>query len=91
MLILEKKLCVSCWNKENEAAAKPKDTGSGAISSESSITSESDLSIAGSNWEHAEASGNTSKEMVSTVLQMLRESPMNRHGKAMHQRQPLVK
>ena len=29
--------------------------------------------------------------MVSTVLQMLGESPMNMHGKAMHQRQPLVK
>ena len=57
MLFLEKKICVSCWNK---AAAKPTDTGFGAISSESSVTSESELSIAGSDWEHAEASGNTS-------------------------------
>ena len=86
-----KKLCVSCWNKVNKAAAKPTDTGSGTISSESSITSESDLSIAESDWELAEALGNTSKETVSTVLQMLGESPMNMHGKAMHQRQPLVK
>ena len=29
--------------------------------------------------------------MISTVLQMLRESPINMHGKAMHQRQPLMK
>ena len=90
MLFLEK-LCVSCWNKANKDAAKPTDTGSGPISSESSVTTESDLSIAGSDWEHAEASGNTSKEMVSTVLQTLGESPMNMHGKAMHQRQPLRK
>ena len=86
-----KKLCVSCWNKASKAAAKPTDTRSHSISSESSITSESDFGIAGSNWEHAEASSNTSKELVSTVLQMLGESPINMHGKAMHQRQPLVK
>ena len=86
-----KKLHVSCWNKANKAAAKPTDTGSGGISSESSVTSESDLSIAGSDWKHAETSGNTSKEMVSTVLQILGESHMNMHGKAMHQRLPLVK
>ena len=86
-----KKLSVFCWNKANKTEAKPTDTGSGTISSERSLTSESDLSIAESDWEHAEASGNTSKEMVSTVLQMLGESPMNMHGKAMHQRQPLVK
>ena len=55
-----KKLCVSCWNKANKAAAKPTDTGSGAISPESFVTSESGLSIAESDWEHAEASGNTS-------------------------------
>ena len=86
-----KKLCVSCWNKANKAAAKLTDTGSSVISSESFITSESDLSIAGSDWELAEASSNTSKETINTVLQMLGESPMNMHGKAMHQRQPLVK
>ena len=87
----EKQLCVSFWNKANKASAKPTDTWSGSISSESSVTSESELSIAGSDWKHAEASGNTSKEMVSTVLQMLGESLMNMHGKAMHQRPPLVK
>ena len=86
-----KKLCVSCWNKANKASAKLTDTGSGAISSVSSVTSESDLSIAESDWEHTEASGYTSKEMVSTVLQLLEESPMNMNGKATHQRQPLVK
>ena len=86
-----KKLCVSCWNKGNKAAAKPTDIGSGAISSENSVTSESDISIAESDWEHAEASGNASKEMVSTLLQMLGESLINMHGKAMHQRQSLVK
>ena len=58
----------------------------GAISSESSVTSESDLSIAGSDWEHAEASDNISKEMVSSALQMLRKSPINMHENAMHQR-----